>query len=121
MDEARQFPHFHEILRIKITTYIACSILPLNAHSHSHMSPISSLHRQEPVTAAPQCALCAWTYANGPRSFSSVRGQLVPLLNLLFRFLDRNVRALLESTAVILVDLLSIQKHLILIMKNSMR
>jgi hypothetical protein len=50
-----------------------------------------------------------------------VPGQLVPLLNLLFRFLDRNVRALLESTAVILVDLLSIEKHLILIMKNSMR
>jgi hypothetical protein len=85
----------------------------------SHRKKLSSFQR--PVTAAPQCALCAWTYANGPRSFSSVRGQLVPLLNLLFRFLDRNVRALLESTAVILVDLLSIQKHLILIMKNSMR
>jgi hypothetical protein len=68
MGEARQFPHFHEILRIKNNyTYRLFYIAIERALSFSyvsHMSPISSLHRQEqPMDDAQlNCETCGATF-----------------------------------------------------------
>ena len=47
----------------KSSTHLTCSILPLNEHSHSHMSPYPCLHRQEqPMDAQLNCATCGATF-----------------------------------------------------------